>query len=92
MSSLSAVQYPTAASLGLSGCSVCGQLNRVVASDSLCRHCGMRLTTRKPNSLARSWAFLLAAVVLIVGALEYFPALSLGPLVEHFQMLAGKLV
>ena len=37
------------------------------------------------------FAFMLAAVVLIVGALEYFPALSLGPIVEHFQMIAGKL-
>ncbi len=37
------------------------------------------------------FAFLLAFVVLIVGALEYFPALSLGPIVEHFQMIAGKL-
>ena len=75
MSSLSAVQYPTAASLGLSGCSVCGQLNRVVASDSLCRHCGMRLTTRKPNSLARSWAFLLAAVILYIPA-NLYPVLE----------------
>ncbi|HET7226027.1 MAG TPA: potassium-transporting ATPase subunit KdpA [Candidatus Eisenbacteria bacterium] len=38
-----------------------------------------------------TFAVLLAAVVLIVGALEYFPALALGPLVEHFQMLAGHL-
>ncbi|MGD0110783.1 MAG: potassium-transporting ATPase subunit KdpA [Armatimonadota bacterium] len=38
-----------------------------------------------------TFALLLAAVVLIVGALEYFPALSLGPIVEHFQMLGGKL-
>jgi K+-transporting ATPase ATPase A chain len=37
-----------------------------------------------------TFAFLLAAVVLIIGALEYFPALSLGPVVEHFQMLAGR--
>jgi len=29
---------------------------------------------------------LLVSVVLIVGALTYFPALSLGPIVEHFQM------
>ena len=34
---------------------------------------------------------LLAGVVLIVGALTFFPALALGPLVEHFSMLAGKL-
>ena len=38
-----------------------------------------------------TFALLLAGVVLIVGALEYFPALSLGPIVEHFQMLGGKL-
>ena len=31
---------------------------------------------------------LLIGVVLIVGALTYFPALALGPLVEHFQMHA----
>jgi K+-transporting ATPase ATPase A chain len=38
-----------------------------------------------------TFALLLAAVVLIVGALEYFPALALGPIVEHFQMLGGHL-
>ncbi|MFZ0979270.1 MAG: potassium-transporting ATPase subunit KdpA [Candidatus Acidiferrales bacterium] len=34
---------------------------------------------------------LLVGTVIIVGALTYFPALSLGPIVEHFQMLGGKL-
>lgn len=33
---------------------------------------------------------LLAGTVIIVGALTYFPALSLGSIVEHFQMLNGK--
>jgi K+-transporting ATPase ATPase A chain len=33
---------------------------------------------------------LLVGVVLIVGALTFFPALSLGPIVEHFAALAGK--
>jgi K+-transporting ATPase ATPase A chain len=37
------------------------------------------------------FVFLLASVVLIVGALTFFPALSLGPIVEHFLMGAGKL-
>lgn len=32
---------------------------------------------------------LLAGVVLIVGALTFFPALALGPIVEHLLMLAG---
>jgi potassium-transporting ATPase potassium-binding subunit len=34
---------------------------------------------------------LLVGVILIVGALTFFPALSLGPIVEHLQMIAGKL-
>lgn len=33
---------------------------------------------------------LLVSVILIVGALTFFPALSLGPIVEHFLMLNGK--
>ena len=32
---------------------------------------------------------LLVSVILIVGALTFFPALSLGPIVEHFLMHAG---
>lgn len=33
---------------------------------------------------------LLIGVILIVGGLQYFPALALGPIVEHVLMLAGK--
>jgi K+-transporting ATPase ATPase A chain len=33
---------------------------------------------------------LLVAVILIVGALTFFPALSLGPIVEHFVAMSGK--
>jgi potassium-transporting ATPase potassium-binding subunit len=33
---------------------------------------------------------LLVGVILIVGALTFFPALSLGPIVEHFMMQAGQ--
>jgi potassium-transporting ATPase potassium-binding subunit len=36
------------------------------------------------------FTFLLVTVVVIVGALTFFPALSLGPIVEHFQTLNGK--
>ena len=40
------------------------------------------------------WLFtaLLVAVILIVGALTFFPALSLGPVVEHFQALHGEVM
>ncbi len=33
---------------------------------------------------------LLVSVILVVGALTFFPALSLGPVLEHFSALAGK--
>jgi K+-transporting ATPase ATPase A chain len=36
------------------------------------------------------FVILLIGTIIIVGALTYFPALSLGPIVEHFQMLNGK--
>ncbi|HWE24932.1 MAG TPA: potassium-transporting ATPase subunit KdpA [Myxococcales bacterium] len=37
------------------------------------------------------FAALLVGVILIIGALTFFPALSLGPLVEHFAAGAGRL-
>ena len=36
------------------------------------------------------FVILLIGTIIIVGALTYFPALSLGPIVEQFQMLNGK--
>jgi K+-transporting ATPase ATPase A chain len=33
---------------------------------------------------------LLVGVILIMAGLEFFPALALGPIAEHFSMLAGK--
>lgn len=37
------------------------------------------------------FAGLLVSVILIVGALTFFPVLSLGPIVEHFLMHAGRI-
>ncbi len=37
------------------------------------------------------FAVLLAAVIVIIGALTFFPALTLGPIVEHFLMRAGRI-
>jgi K+-transporting ATPase ATPase A chain len=34
---------------------------------------------------------MLAATVIIVGALTFFPALALGPIVEHLQMMVGNI-
>lgn len=43
-------------------------------------------TLRTDNTL---FAFLLLSVVLIVGALTFFPALSIGPILEHFLVNSG---
>jgi len=37
-----------------------------------------------------SFGFLLIAVILLVGALTFFPAFVLGPLAEHFLMMSGE--
>jgi K+-transporting ATPase ATPase A chain len=36
------------------------------------------------------FTILLISIVLIVGALTFFPVLSLGPIIEHFLMHAGR--
>jgi K+-transporting ATPase ATPase A chain len=36
------------------------------------------------------FSVLLVCVILIIGALTFFPALSLGPILEHLLMMAGK--
>jgi K+-transporting ATPase ATPase A chain len=38
-----------------------------------------------------TFAILLTAVILIIGALTFMPALCLGPIIEHMTMLAGRL-
>jgi K+-transporting ATPase ATPase A chain len=37
-----------------------------------------------------TFVFTLIAVIIIVGALTFFPSLTLGPIVEHFLMLQGR--
>jgi paraquat-inducible protein A len=66
-----------AARHGLFLCEGCFQLNRVEGglAHPTCPRCGTRLHVRRPNSIARSWAYLAAAAVL------YFPA-NLLPVIE----------
>jgi paraquat-inducible protein A len=60
----------TAARLGYLTCHACGLLHRASghAHGLLCTRCGAALHTRKPDSVARAWALLIAAYVLIVPA------------------------
>ncbi len=60
----------TAARLGLLACEVCRLVSRAPApgGDAQCPRCGARLHLRKPASLARTWAFLITAMILYVPA------------------------
>jgi paraquat-inducible protein A len=60
----------TAASLGLLNCHVCGQLARAAghAHEACCPRCGAPLHQRKPDSIARAWALLIAAMILYIPA------------------------
>ena len=61
---------PTAASLCLLTCEVCRLVSRAPppGSDAHCPRCGATLHSRKPASLARTWAFLITAMILYVPA------------------------
>lgn len=71
----------TALRSGLFLCSVCDLLNRKGADDArcCCARCGATLHGRTPNSLPRTWAFLIAAAVLYVPA-NLLPVLHTGTL------------
>ena len=71
----------TASQLGLCLCHGCGGLSRLGgdAHDLCCRRCGAALHLRKPDSIARTWAFLIAACILYVPA-NVFPMMRTGSL------------
>ena len=60
----------TASSLGLLSCHVCGQLSRMRPGlhEACCPRCAAPLHRRKPDSIARTWALLIAAMILYVPA------------------------
>ena len=63
-----------AAAMGKTACPTCGLLGSPV-TEPACRRCGTLLHFRKPNSIQRSWALLIAAYAL------YLPA-NLLPIME----------
>ncbi len=58
----------TAASLGLMACPRCAAVWRDARDGEACARCGTRLHTRKPDSLNRTWALLVAACVMYLPA------------------------
>ena len=71
----------TARDQGFALCEVCGRLGKVADSEH-CLHCGAHLHWRKPSSVQRSWALLIAAYAL------YLPA-NLLPIMQT-QSLFGR--
>jgi paraquat-inducible protein A len=67
----------TALNRGFMLCEVCEQLNRALAHDCACARCGAELHARKPNSIARTWALLIAAAILYIPA-NMLPVLHTG--------------
>ena len=57
------------------GCEVCGLVSTPRPDDPDCPRCGTRLHTRKPDSIGRTWALVIAAGVLYVPA-NYYPVLT----------------
>jgi paraquat-inducible protein A len=58
----------SAASLGLAGCHDCGLVSRITGQGCACPRCGAVLHLRKPDSLGRAWALLIASYILYVPA------------------------
>ena len=71
----------TAVEAGLLLCHTCHQLNRPsgAAHDLVCTRCGASLHVRKPDSIARAWAFLIAASILYIPA-NVLPVMETGSL------------
>jgi paraquat-inducible protein A len=71
----------TAVSLGLCACHVCGLVSQppAVRGELACARCGARLHARKPNSIARTWALLIAAFILFFPA-NFLPVMETGSL------------
>ena len=61
---------PTAARLGLLACPVCELVSRAPAAGDAgeCPRCGARVHSRKPESVSRTWALLIAAAILYIPA------------------------
>jgi paraquat-inducible protein A len=77
--------YPVAAELGVTGCECCGLVLAAPRGGSAwrCPRCGFALHTRKPHSVQRTAAWLLAAVVL-------YPPANLLPVMATASVLGRE--
>ena len=60
---------------GAAGCEICGLVSKLGDGHARCPRCDAHLHARHPDSVARTWALVIAAAVLYVPA-NYFPVLT----------------
>jgi paraquat-inducible protein A len=58
------------------GCETCGFVSTPLRHDADCPRCGSALHARRPNSIQRTWALVIAAALLYIPA-NYYPVLSI---------------
>jgi paraquat-inducible protein A len=68
---------------GAAGCEGCGLVCVPTESDGRCPRCGARVHERKPDSVARTWALVIAATILYIPANVY-------PVLTVMQLGAGQ--
>ena len=75
--------FPRAAAHGLAGCHTCGKVSAVALGH--CPRCGTHLHLRKPNSVQRTVALMIAAAVLYIPAnmLPIMTVVELGDVTEN---------
>lgn len=71
----------SATSRNILGCKACGfvQQEKIKAYEFSCARCGTTLHFRKPNSISKTWALVIAAYVLIIPA-NLMPVMDTGSL------------
>ena len=74
-------QFSTARKSGMVSCRCCHLLCRRVLVPALCPRCGARLHSRKSNSITRTWALVVAAIIFYIPA-NIFP-------ITHTTSLGG---
>ncbi len=68
-------RLPCGATAGAIGCETCGLVSAPHAHDAHCPRCDSVLHPRRPNSIQRTWALVIAAAILYIPA-NYYPVLS----------------
>jgi len=74
----------TARSMGIVACHQCGKLWNDVLPNAHCGHCNAILHTRKPDSINRTWALLIAACIMYIPA-NLMPVMITQTLLETHQ-------